>query len=156
MSLFSKNIILISTFIFFSACSEQNVPEVKKQPVEKKLIVESRNIDPAKYSQGSRIYQLNCAKCHGKHAEGDKDWRKLNEKGKYPPPPLNGTGHTWHHSTKVLVNTIKNGTAKIGGSMPAWKDKLSGKDIEAVLAYVQAQWSDEIYTTWYNNFHKEK
>ena len=115
-----------------------------------------REVDPKIYSYGRRLFLKNCAACHGKNAEGDKNWRKLNDQGKYPPPPLNGTGHTWHHSIKALTNVIKNGTGKIGGNMPAWKDRLSDKDITAILVYIQAQWSDEIYTAWYNNLHKEK
>lgn len=143
--------------IMLVSCSEENekvfVTSSKQEP-KKKLI--QRDINPKEYSYGQQLYLKNCAVCHGKHAEGDKNWRKLNEDGKYPPPPLNGTGHTWHHSTKALTNVIKDGTGKIGGNMPAWKDKLNNKDIEAILVFIQAQWPDELYTAWYNNFHMKQ
>ncbi|MCK4866212.1 MAG: cytochrome c [Gammaproteobacteria bacterium] len=121
---------------------------------EEKVV--KRDVDPVRYSQGTRLYQLNCATCHGLNAEGAKDWRKADDNGKNPAPPLNGTGHTWHHSTKALFNVIRNGTGKIGGNMPAWKDKLSNNDIKLILTWVTAQWPDEIYTAWYNRFHQNK
>ena len=145
------------TFIVFSSvllasCGDGDKSEAKPA-IEKKFV--KRDVNPRTYSHGQKLYLKNCAVCHGKHAEGDKNWQKLNQDGKYPPPPLNGTAHTWHHSNKALTNVIKNGTGKIGGNMPAWKDRMTDKDIQAILVYLQAQWSDEIYTAWYNNHYKD-
>jgi mono/diheme cytochrome c family protein len=75
----------------------------------------------------------------------------MDANGKFPPPPLNGSAHAWHHPQQVLVDTIKNGTAKLGGNMPAWKGKLSEQDIRAIIAWFQSKWSDEIYAAWYEN-----
>lgn len=116
----------------------------------------TRDIDPVQYSQGRRLFQLNCAVCHGKQGEGAPNWRTPDKNGKNPAPPLNGTGHTWHHSTRALVNVIRNGTGKIGGNMPAWKDKLSNSEIKLILSWITAQWPDELYTAWYNRFHQNK
>lgn len=110
-----------------------------------------RNIDARIYTQGQRLYRQHCAQCHGKHAEGDANWRQRDAEGAFPPPPLNGTGHTWHHPKHVLVEIIKNGTAASGGKMPAWKDKLSDAEIHAILSWISAQWPDEIYQAWYTN-----
>ncbi len=144
--------VLVSSVLLLS-CSD----EAKETVVatEKKQII-NRNVNPVQFSQGQKLYQANCAQCHGKYAQGAKDWRQPDENGQNPAPPLNGTGHTWHHSSKALTNVIKNGTAKIGGNMPAWKDKLSDREIKLVLTWITAQWPDEIYTAWYNRFHKEK
>lgn len=117
---------------------------------------QERNINFKEFTAGQRLYLKNCAVCHGKNGEGAKGWRKPDKHGKYLAPPLNGTGHTWHHSTKSLTNTIKNGTAKIGGNMPAWKDKLSDSEIKLILTWITAQWPDELYTAWYNRFHQKK
>jgi len=153
------NNIVYSVFVLLVliSCGEGN-EKVLMTPSEEepKQKIIQREIDPKIYSYGQQLYLKNCAVCHGKNAEGGENWQKLNEDGKYPPPPLNGTGHTWHHSTKALTNVIKNGTGKIGGNMPAWKDKLKNKDIEAILVFIQAQWPDELYTAWYNNFHKKQ
>ena len=123
---------------------------------EVKSEVIKRTVDPRLYSQGQKLYQLNCAACHGKQAEGAQDWRTPDVHGRNPPPPLNGTGHTWHHSSKALKLVIKEGTGKIGGNMPSWKDKLSEGEIELILTWITAQWPDEIYTAWYNQFHRKK
>ena len=145
-------VIVLLTSVFLVSCSDDN--EVTSKSSEKLMI--NRDINPVDYSRGARLYQLNCAMCHGKDAEGNKGWRRLDENGKNPPPPLNGTGHTWHHPGKSLINTIKNGTAKIGGNMPAWKNKLSDSEIKLILTWITAQWTDEIYTAWYNRFHQKK
>ena len=145
-------IILLTSVSLFS-CSDET-KETEQFSAKEKIV--KRDVDPVRYSQGARLYQLNCAKCHGLNAEGAKDWRQVDENGKNPAPPLNGTGHTWHHSTKALLNVIRNGTGKIGGNMPAWKDKLSNSEIKLILTWATAQWSDEIYTAWYNRFHQNK
>lgn len=118
-----------------------------------KAEVVNRDVDFLSYSKGARLYQQNCATCHGKNGEGADNWRKPDADGKNPAPPLNGTGHSWHHSNKSLINTIKNGTGKIGGNMPAWKDKLPESEIKLILTWITAQWPDEIYSAWYNRFH---
>lgn len=142
-------IFLLSLGLLFS-CSD----EVKEISEEIKLA--ERVIDPVQYSRGARLYQLNCAACHGKNGEGAKNWRRPDENGKNQPPPLNGTGHTWHHSNQSLTNTIKNGTAKLGGNMPAWKGKLSNSEIKLILIWIKAQWPDGLYTAWYNRFHQKQ
>jgi len=147
-----SGIILLTSVSLLSYSEETKA----REPFSNEEKVVKRDIDPIRYSKGTRLYQLNCAKCHGLNAEGAKDWRQLDEDGKNPAPPLNGTGHSWHHSTKALFNVIRNGTGKIGGNMPAWKDKLSTSEIKLILTWVTAQWSDEIYTAWYNRFHQNK
>ena len=141
--------LLLTSFLF--SCSEEK--DLKYATSENKII--DRSVDPIRYSQGQKLFQLNCAICHGKNAEGAKDWRKPDKDGKNPAPPLNGTGHAWHHSSKSLTNTIKNGTTKIGGNMPAWKGKLSDREITLILTWIKAQWPDELYSAWYNRFYQK-
>ena len=97
---------------------------------------------------GKGLYASNCTNCHGKNGESTENWRQTNDQGKYPPPPLNGTAHTWHHSMEVLRRTLRDGGGKIGGSMPAFRDVLDSEEIDAVIAYVQSLWPDEIYDIW--------
>lgn len=106
-----------------------------------------RVIDTALVKQGNTIYQKYCSSCHGAHAEGDPNWRTPGPDGKYPPPPLNGTGHAWHHPTPVLEEIIKHGTAP-QGNMPAWEGKLTDQEIKAVVAWFQSLWPDEVYAAW--------
>lgn len=127
-------------------CSEENKAQEN--------INNSRNTPTTRwYSQeqlfnGNRLYQANCAQCHQADASGTKEWRKRDVNNKYPPPPLNGTAHTWHHSLSVLRKIIEDGGVPIGGSMPGFVNKLNKQEIDAILAWVQSHWSDQIYSAW--------
>jgi thiol:disulfide interchange protein DsbC len=109
---------------------------------------QSRWYSAEQVTHGMDLFAANCAACHGQRGEATPDWRKPDDQGKYPAPPLNGTAHTWHHSMDVLRRTVKQGGGKVGGSMPAFGSVLKPEDINAVLAYVQSLWPEEIYTTW--------
>lgn len=108
----------------------------------------SRWYQAQQVTRGAEVFRQNCAACHGANAEGAPNWQKPGADGKYPAPPLNGTAHAWHHPIASLQDTIRNGTARLGGSMPPWKDKLSEADIEAAIAWFQSHWPDELYATW--------
>lgn len=99
-------------------------------------------------SRGAGLYRQHCASCHKDNAEGTADWRKRDANGKFPPPPLNGTAHAWHHPLQILRTVVIRGGKPVGGSMPAFGDKLDGEQIDAILAWVQSHWSDEIYSLW--------
>lgn len=103
---------------------------------------------PEQAAIGKDLYAKNCAGCHGQNGEATPKWRETDDQGQYPPPPLNGTAHTWHHAMDVLRRTVNEGGGKIGGVMPAFREVLTPTDVDAVLAYVQSLWPDEIYATW--------
>ena len=98
---------------------------------------------------GAALYAQNCASCHRPNAEGTPDWKTRDASGKLPPPPLNGTAHAWHHPLDVLRQVVRRGGVPVGGSMPAFAEKLSAQEIDAILAWVQSHWSDEIYAIWH-------
>jgi len=98
--------------------------------------------------RGGQLFRENCAQCHGDLAQGHPQWQRPDASGKYPAPPLDGSGHAWHHPMKGLVRTIKYGTQAMGGSMPAWKDKLSDEDTSAIIQWFQSRWPEEIYQDW--------
>ena len=108
-----------------------------------------RITDPVILQQGQNLYRQNCAVCHGDNAQGTvENWQVPGADGKLPPPPLNGTAHTWHHTIQGLAQTIQNGTIGIGGSMPPWQGKLSKDDTFAIIIWLSSLWSDEIYDAW--------
>lgn len=104
--------------------------------------------DAATVRRGRDLYLRHCAQCHGENAQGAPDWQKPGPDGKYPAPPLNGTGHAWHHPMDQLRQTIAHGTRRLGGSMPAWKDELTAEQIDAIIYWFQAQWPEELYQAW--------
>jgi len=96
---------------------------------------ESRWYDQATVDQGATLYSQNCASCHGTNAEGTADWKKTDANGNFPPPPLNGSAHAWHHNKELLKRTIREGGAKLGGLMPGFTDNLPDEEMNAVIAY---------------------
>lgn len=108
----------------------------------------ARTTGAAQVARGAQIYKAHCAECHGANAEGAPNWHRPGPDGKYPAPPLDEKGHAWHHPGDALVKTIKEGTLALGGNMPAWKDKLRDADIDAVIAWFQSRWPEEVYNNW--------
>jgi len=103
----------------------------------------------AQEAKGYRLFQANCASCHQADASGTHEWRRLDASGHYPPPPLNGTAHTWHHPLSVLRRTVVQGGIPLGGTMPAFGDKLTVEEIDAILAWIQSNWPEEVYAAWH-------
>lgn len=99
--------------------------------------------------RGKVVSDKFCSLCHGKNLEGQPNWRQRKDDGKLPAPPLNGTGHTWHHADKLLFGIIKEGVVPPYGppnyktDMPAWGTTLSDEDIWAVIAYIKSRWPAE-------------
>lgn len=113
-----------------------------------KQTVEDRWYTQAQVERGAKVFEGNCANCHGSDAQGAFSWKKPLKDGSYPPPPLDGTGHAWHHSLSTLMATIKQGGAPMGGKMPAFADKLSTEDQKATIAFFQDKWEKRIYDAW--------
>jgi hypothetical protein len=60
--------------------------------------------------------------------------------------------HAWHHPKNVLIDTIRDGGAKLGGVMPAFKDRLTDDEIETLIAFFQSKWPDDVYQKWVERF----
>ncbi len=101
-------------------------------------------------NHGAQLFQQHCAACHGVNAEATSEWKKPDTNGNYPPPPLNGSAHAWHHSIPQLARSIKEGSIKLGGVMPPFADKLVDQDVLAVIAYFQSKWPDKVYQAWHD------
>lgn len=109
---------------------------------------DDRWYDDEQVRAGGRIYQEHCLACHRQDGAGHPTWQQRGADGAYPPPPLNGTAHTWHHDLATLSRTIREGGAKLGGVMPPFRDQLDDTDIIAVIAYLQSLWPEQAYATW--------
>ena len=158
MRQFLAVILLFGLATLLVACGDSPEParmqsaskSVEQKPVPMAVLQpeQQRVRDMSLIMQGGKVFQQNCAVCHGAQAQGAPDWQRPDASGKYPPPPLNGTAHSWHHPMKVLKRVIKQGTAAQGGNMPAWEGKLSDKEIDAVIAWFQNKWPDPLYAAW--------
>lgn len=100
-------------------------------------------------SLGKEIYDNYCALCHGKNLEGQPDWRRPGPDGRFPAPPHDDSGHTWHHPDKVLFEMVKFGPQKFAGrnyqsNMPPFENVLDDKEILAVLSFIKSRWSKTV------------
>ncbi len=103
----------------------------------------------AQLETGKVLFARHCAACHGEQAQGlAKNWRKKDADGFYPPPPLNGTAHAWHHPLPTLQHVIQQGGVAQGGRMPRFSGKLSEQEQLAVIAWFQHYWLDDVYRQW--------
>ncbi len=96
-------------------------------------------------AQGKILFATNCAGCHGVNGEGQPNWHVRNADGSFPAPPLNGEGHTWHHSDGLLYRIVRDGGAELAlpgykSLMPSFSEILTHQEIVAVLTYVKSLW----------------
>jgi len=100
-------------------------------------------------AKGKLAYENNCISCHQVNLSGAENWKELDEDGHRKAPPLNGTGHTWHHDDKTLHSIIKYGLAKLvsnyQGKMAGFGDVLNDDEIDNVLAYIKSYWPKDKY-----------
>lgn len=103
--------------------------------------------------QGTALFRIHCAVCHGHNAESIPNWKQLDANNNYPPPPLNGSAHSWHHDLPLLRKTIQHGGKRLGGVMPAFDQVLSAPEIDAVIAFFQSLWPQDVYQKWAIRFN---
>lgn len=103
---------------------------------------------PEHVSNGAKLYQQNCQACHGPEGVGTPNWRDKRADGSLPPPPLNGTAHTWHHPASSLLQTMRNGGVPLGGVMPGFGERLDNNQMASILAYINSLWPEEVYQQW--------
>lgn len=100
-----------------------------------------------KIYQGRALYDVNCAKCHGKNLEGQPNWKMPLPNGRLPAPPHDKSGHTWHHTDSAIAGITKWGLKPFAGDnyesdMPAFGTILSDEEIEAILIYIKSTWPE--------------
>jgi len=80
-------------------------------------------------SKGKKVYNQNCAVCHGKTGKADGPTGKALK-----PPPRNFSVGDFKYGKNdaQLLAFIKKGK----GAMPAWGTTLSDTQIQDVIAYI--------------------
>ena len=134
-----KLISLITVFFIYNLSNTVSAHNHFPITTDSKLMIE----------RGKIAYNNNCVSCHMINLAGAEDWKGVDEDGHRKAPPLNGTGHTWHHDDKTLHAIIKYGLAKLvknyEGKMIGFEDKLSDKEIDSILAYLKSFWPTDKY-----------
>ncbi|MEX0740483.1 MAG: c-type cytochrome [Pseudohongiella sp.] len=153
-----KKLTLLTVMLGLLGCNTASEPEVATGPAAsgQGLTEVTLDVKPgtgrwyteAQVERGRKTFGQYCAACHGANAEATPNWRTLDANGNYPPPPLNGSAHAWHHPLAVLSMVIEEGGEPMGGVMPAWGDTLGDADIVEVIASFQSYWPEEIYDLW--------
>ena len=133
--------IIISLLYFLNPNKKENDNiEITNIEIDEKLITQ--------INLGKSLYVTHCASCHGDNLQGQPNWNTKKDKdGHNLSPPLNGTGHTWHHSQDQLFNIIRYGfkiyNENYDGKMQG-NEKLNDDDIWSILAYMKSVWPESI------------
>ncbi len=154
-----NSLLALGVALILISCDQVKEAKQAIGAIEAKKAVKSaikRVINEKRITNGEKIFAEYCAYCHGKAAEGDPDWKTQGPTGILSPPPLNGSGHAWHHSMSVLFNYIKDGSLAKGGSMAPYATTLSDREIKDVIAWFQSKWPDEIYNAWAETNQRDK
>lgn len=141
-------LIVLLSLMALTSCDSNS-----KTTAETPKKVEGRWYTSSQVIRGKKVFKDNCAVCHGDKGQGlVRNWKGAQADGSFPPPPLNGSAHTWHHSKDILMRTVNNGGIPLGGTMPSFKDVLNDIEKEAVLAHVMSLWPDQVYQAWLKRY----
>lgn len=94
---------------------------------------------PANPAHGEVLFQKYCVSCHGAKGIGEFNWQARER----ATPPLNSSGHAWHHEDDQLLSMILD-KPRPDSKMPAWRTVLSNDDALDVLAYIKTLWTPHI------------
>ena len=123
---FGNWLLLAFMLVAIAACNEKQETKIASQPDVKQVV--SRSFDFAQITRGGKLYQQNCAVCHGENGEGHAALAQA--------PALNESEHAWHHPDGQLQEIIQNG----GVEMPSFEETLENDEIKAVIRYFQTFW----------------
>ena len=143
-----KKLLILLTIIILLICSYFLLFQSKHTQEEVNTTNTTLEEVSAKLELGKALYYTHCASCHGENLQGQPKWNtSLDEDGHNYAPPLNGTGHTWHHSEEKLYNIIRYGLTfynqNYKGKMKG-NDQLSDGDVLSILEYIKSVWPESI------------
>lgn len=106
---------------------------------------------------GKKLFHEHCAECHGENAQGQNlknPYGGFDSQGERIAPALDGTAHSWHHSPKLLLRYIQQGSIDKSSPMPSYAKILSKKESLSIIAYYQSLWPEDIRQKYFKRFKK--
>jgi len=92
-----------------------------------------------KPAHGETLFRQYCVACHGVKGIGEFSWQTRERAA----PPLDSSGHAWHHEDAQLVRMILDKPLP-DSKMPAWGSILSRNDALDLVAYIKTLWTPYI------------
>ena len=130
------NKIALSALVLGVAFASAQQPARQGPPkIDPKATAHQTDLTQFNLEDGKKIYEANCASCHGASGKGDgAAAAALNPK----PRDLSDAKYVNSRTWKELRDVIALGGANAGMSalMPAWRGALKNPQIDNVLAYV--------------------
>lgn len=100
-------------------------------------------LDTSRVTAGQFIYLENCAVCHQPNLSGAADWMIRDHDGRLKPPPMDSSGHAWHHPDSLLIEVISDGSFDPDSNMKGFTDLLSDSEIADVVEFLKSTWGPE-------------
>jgi len=140
--------IVVTGALALTACSQESSQSIARSRSAAQF---GSNFDPGRIARGAKIFEENCAQCHGPQAQGHPDWQTPSDGTFAAAPPLDGSGNEHKRTRSELLNVIRNGARKNGLEvMPAWQRRLSNQEMEDVVTWFQSLWPPEVYKEWHS------
>lgn len=90
---------------------------------------------------GQGLFTTYCVACHGVNGVGERpDDIYTQDSYGFVAPPLDDTGHAWHHTDDQLITTILEGSPR-NSRMIAWEHVLTEREALSVVTYIKSLWS---------------
>ncbi len=150
---FSRRVVslvpVIAAALVLSACApgastdSTLVPSLTSGPAAEDSVPPTPQLDAARLEEGEALYGQYCASCHGADLSGDPEWKTPNADGSYRPPPHDSSGHTWHHSDRLLMTITRDGSDFPESRMPPFGDTLTDEQITAIFEFIKASWEPQ-------------
>jgi mono/diheme cytochrome c family protein len=95
-------------------------------------------------TRGEQLYLIHCVECHGAEGVGEnpENVYAKDEFG-YVAPPMDDTGHAWHHTDEQLTQMIMGGSPR-NPRMEGFKHVLNEEDAGDLVEYIKSLWSPYI------------
>ncbi len=127
-------VLVVGAFVWLMLGSGASFSAIQTVPAQ---LLTRTNLSPQERS-GAVLYGANCYSCHGGPIGGAPIAHV---------PVHTAIGHTWHHADcQIKAYVLEGGDPPVSPDtpqMPAFRGKLSGQQLDQILAYIKTMWTVE-------------